>query len=285
MIEPDYVTYMPQVASTGARPIPVPLHFDGEWRFEIEELEKRANPMVKLLMMSNADNPGGFHYTEEDNKAIAELAEKYDFMVLSDQVSEEFILEPEKSKYHSIASIPGMEERTIISGSHSKMYGLGPLRTGWVVSNKDFIENLYWFLMWVNDGVVGSAVDASLAILQGGNETETWVKTVNERLRKRRDHMNKRLAEIEGVIPNTAQGIYWAFPWVGSFGMSSHRLAEYLLKEVNLFVRPGTWYGHTGEGHFRLLFAIPEDWIDEAMDRMHKGLSKLPVVSKELPNK
>jgi aminotransferase len=275
VIDPDYVTYMPQAASTGARVISVPLNFDGEWSFDIEELKKRVNPMTKLLMMSNSNNPGGYLYTEKDNKAIAELAEKYDFMVLSDHVSEEFSFEPEKYKFHCIASLSGMENRTIITGSYSKMYGLSWLRTGWVVTRKDFLEHLYWYRGWVNDGFVRPAIDASLAILRGGKKTEDHVKKKNNRIKKQRDQMKKRLSEIEGVKPNTPRGLYWAFPWVGSFGMTSQKLAEHLLKKEKLSVRPGTWYGKNGEGHFRLLFALP--WIDEAMDRMQNGLSKLPI--------
>jgi aminotransferase len=87
--------------------------------------------------------------------------------------------------------------------------------------------------------------------------------------------MKKRLSEIEGVIPNTPRGHYWAWPNVSSFGMTSQELAEYLVKEANVFCRPGTWYGINAEGHFRINTSIPMDYIDEALDRMQDGLGKI----------
>ena len=277
IMDPDYVTYLPQVASTGARTISVPLKEEnGEWHFEYEELEKRANPRCKILYMSNASNPSGFFYTEEDLKSIAELAEKYDFMVFHDQVAEEFILD-EDSKLISMASIPGMKDRTIIASSFSKMYNCHAFRTGWIVANKDFCELALLFRGWVNDGIVKPAVEASLAILREENKKQRkkWVDKKLATLRKKRDHMKKRLSEIEGVTPNTPKGHYWAWPNVSSFGMTTQKLAEHLVKEANVFCRPGTWYGTNGEGHFRLNFSIPTDYMDEALDKVQSGLEKL----------
>ncbi|GAG89605.1 unnamed protein product, partial [marine sediment metagenome] len=177
IMDPDYVTYLPQVASTGARTISVPLKEEnGEWSFDIEELEKRANPRTSILYMSNASNPSGFLYTEEDLKSIAILAEKYDFMVFHDQVAEEFVLDKE-SKLISMASIPGMKDRTIIASSFSKMYQCHGFRTGWVVANKHFCDFTLNYRGWSNDGVVKPAVDASLAILREENKAtrKKWI--------------------------------------------------------------------------------------------------------------
>lgn len=277
IMDPDYVTYLPQVSSTGARTISVPLkESNGEWCFDYEELEKKANPRTKLLYMSNASNPSGFFYTEEDLKSIAKLSEKYDFMVFHDQVAEEFVLD-EESKLISMASIPGMKNRTIIASSFSKMYQCHGFRTGWIVANSHFCEFALLYRGWVNDGVVKPAVDASLAILREENKAERkkWVSNKNKTLQGKRDHMKKRLSEIEGVIPNTPRGHYWAWPNVSSFGMTTQKLAEYLVKEANVYCRPGTWYGDNGEGHFRLNFAIPMDYMDAAMDKLQDGLGKL----------
>lgn len=229
--------------------------------------------------MSNANNPSGFYYTKKDLESIAEVAKKYNIMVFHDQVAEEFVLDDDQ-KLLNIASIPGMKERTIMASSFSKMYNCGNFRTGWVIANKYFCETVYHFKSWANDGDAKPAIDAGLAILREENKSERrkWVDKKIKDLRKKRDHMKKRLSEIKGVIPNTCRGHYWAWPNVSSFPMTSQELAEYLLKEAGVYCRPGTWYGMKGEGHFRLNFSIPLEYMDEAMDKMKTGLNKLSIV-------
>ena len=278
IMDPDYVTYMPQVASTGATIVPVPLKEEkGEWHFSFEELEKRASPRSKLLMMSNANNPSGFFYTKNDLESIADLAKKYDFMVFHDQVSEEYILD-KSSKLISLASLPEMKERTVIASSFSKMYQCGNFRTGWIVANKSFCEAALQYRAWSNDGIVKPAVDASLAVLKDEykKERKKWVENKLDDLKKKRDNMKKKLSEIKGVVPNTCRGHYWAWPNVSSFGRTSQELAEYLLRDVGVYCRPGTWYGTNGEGHFRLNFSLPIEYMNEALDKMKTGLNKLP---------
>jgi len=276
VMDPDYVTYAAQVASTGAKPVPVPLKEEnGEWHFDVEALESRVNPTTRLLMMSNANNPSGFFYTEDDLKAIAELAGKYDFMVFHDQVAEEFVLD-EGYKLNCIAALPGMKESAILGSSFSKMYNLHGWRTGFMVANKDFCEAAGQFQGWVNDGAVAPGIYFAHAILSDENRKERrkWVDHRCAELRKKRNYLKKRLGEIDGVIPNTCRGHYWAWPNVKSFGITSQELAEYLLKEAKLYVRPGTWYGMNGEGHFRLNFFLPMDYLEKAMNKMEEGLSK-----------
>jgi aspartate/methionine/tyrosine aminotransferase len=86
--------------------------------------------------------------------------------------------------------------------------------------------------------------------------------------------MEKRLTTMEGVYPNHPTALYWMFPNIADFGVTSQKLSEYLMKEEKVYVRPGTWYGKNGEGHFRLSFCVSWDWIQEGMDKMERGLKK-----------
>jgi aminotransferase len=284
IMDPDYLTYQPQVASVGAKPVRVPLkEKDGEWGFEVQELEKRVNPLSKLLIMSNANNPSGFLYTKEDLEGIAKLAKKHDIMVLHDQVTEEFILDKDKGfKLNCLASLPGMKDRTIVVSSFSKMYNVTFWRAGWLIGNSSICENVLRVMWWVTDGPVTPGIEVAHAILREDNKKERkkYVNKKLNRLRKNRDQMKKRLDEMKGVVSNTPRGHYWAWPNVASFNMSCHELAEYLLKEAKVYVRPGTWYGLNGEGHFRLSFAVPLDYMETALDRMEEGLSKLSGIRK-----
>ena len=279
IMDPDYLTYQPQVASVGAKPVRVPLKEEnGEWEFDVQELDKRVSPLSKLLIMSNASNPSGFLYTKEGLEDIAKLAKKHDFMVLHDQVTEEFVLDKDKGyKLNCLASLPGMKDRTMVVSSFSKMYNVVFWRAGWLVGNSSICENVLRVMWWVTDGPVTPGIEAALAILREGNrkEREKYVSTKLQGIREKRDQMKKRLKGMNGVIPNTPRGHYWAWPNISSFKMPCHELAEYLLREAKTYVRPGTWYGLKGEGHFRLSFDVPFDYMEIALDRMEEGLSKL----------
>ena len=273
IIDPDYATYEEQAKSYTSRVVPVPLREDppGRWRFDLEELERRVGSRTKLLMMSNANNPTSYLYTKEDNEAILELAEKKGFFVLSDQVSEEILFDG--AKYHSIASLPGAMERTIVASSLSKLYNLSGFRVGYAVANKKIIEQIDLLEGWVTDGIVSPATDAALAVFNNGEATESYVREVLADLQKRRDYMIERLEGMEGVVSNHPTALYWAFPNVANFGVASHDLAEFLMRE-GVYVRPGTWYGRTGEGHFRLSFCVSWSSVKEGMNRMEIGLRK-----------
>lgn len=275
IFDPDYATYEAQAANYCKNVVPVKLKepSPGEWQFDIEELEKNVSDKTKAIMISNANNPTSYLYTKEDNESILELAEKYDFYILADQVSEEILFGD--ADYNSIAELPNAMERTIICSSISKMYCLSGLRTGWAIANKKFIEKINSIVGWTTDGFVALGVDALIALHTNKKETKKFVKEALESLKNRRDYMNDRLSKMEGVIPNNPTGLYWAFPNVKSFGVPTQQLSEFLLKESKVFCRPGTWYGkESAEGHFRLSFCVAPSIIEKAMDRMESGLTK-----------
>jgi aspartate aminotransferase len=275
IFDPDYATYEAQAANYCKNIVPVKLKetSPGKWQFDIEELEKNVTNKTKVIMISNANNPTSYLYTKEDNESILELAEKYDFYILSDQVSEE--IKFDGADYNSIAELPNAMERTIICSSISKMYCLSGLRTGWAIADKKFIEKINSIVGWTTDGIASLGVDALIALHTNKKETNKFVKEALESLKNRRDYMNNRLSKMDGVIPNNPTGLYWAFPNVKSFGVPTQQLAEFLLKESKVFCRPGTWYGReAAEGHFRLSFCVAPSIIEKAMDRMESGLTK-----------
>jgi aminotransferase len=279
LIDPDYTTYESQASGYSKNVINIPsLKEDspGEWRFDIDEFQEKASPKAKLLMISNSNNPTGYVYSEKDNKAILEIAEDNDFYILSDQVSEEIVFSD--GDYHSIISLPNAIDRTIVCSSFSKLYNLSGLRIGIALADKKIIEQINLLTGWVTDGICAPGVDAALALLSKENrkKTEEYVKKVLSDLEKRRDYMEQRLSDMNGVYPNHPTALYWAFPNVESFGVTSQKLSEFLMKEEKVYVRPGTWYGRNGEGHFRLSFCVSWDWIRDGMDKMERGLQKFP---------
>ena len=272
MIDPDYGPYEPHVRTYRAKVIPVPLaeRKPGEWSFDVSELGKRVTKKTKLLMMSNANNPTGILYSKEDNEAIAEFAKKYDFFVLADHVSEEITFDG--AKLHNIATIPGMKERTIAISSFSKAHNLSGFRTGYAIANSELVEHMSSMIGEVTDGYVTPGLWAALAALKGPQD---WIREHVESLQARRDMMMNRLNKMPGVVCGKPKGVYWAFPNIKGVEKPSHDLAEYLLTEGKVNVRPGFWYGRNGEGHLRISFCVNPDLIQKGMDRMEDAIRKL----------
>lgn len=275
ILDPDYITYESQIASYNRKPVPVPaLREDppGTWNFDIDKLEAGITPKTKLFMFSNANNPSSYMYTEEDCKAIVNMAEQHNLWILNDQVSEEITFDG--TKINSILSVPGAKDRTVTCSSYSKLYSLSGFRPAFAFAPPEFIEALNQIVGWVTDGLVGPGVHAMLAYMRNEVETKKFTDGVRASLQERRDYMISRINEMDGIIPNKPQGLYWLWPWVDVKGMNttSQKLAEFLLKEANVYVRPGTWYGRNAEGHFRLSFCVSMDWIKEGMDKLAKGL-------------
>jgi len=277
IMDPDYVTYEAQIASYNCNPVSVPLREEpkGTWNFDVERLEAAITPKTKLLMFSNANNPSSYMYTESDCKAIMDLAVQHDFWILNDQVSEEIVFDG--VKYNSLLSVPGALDRVVTCTSYSKLYSLSGFRPGFAFARKEFLEQLNQVVGWTTDGVVNPGVHATLAYLRNEDETTAYTKEVIASLQNRRDYMKNRLREMEGVVPNHPQGLYWMFPWIDTelFGKTTQEIAELLLREERVYCRPGTWYGRHSEGHFRLSFCVDPAWIEEGMDKMERGLKKL----------
>jgi len=273
MMDPDYGPYEPHLRYRQGKVVPVPLDESrpGEYTFNIETLRKRITKKTRLLMMSNANNPAGFLYTKEENEAIAELAIKHDFFVVADHVSEEILFDG--LNLHNIATVPGMKERTVVCSSFSKAHNLSGFRMGYAIANSELIEHMNTLIGCTTDGLVTPGCVAALAALTGPQD---WIRKHVEDLQKRRDLMVDRLNEMKGVACSRPQGIYWAFPNIKALDVSSHDLAEYLLTEGRVNVRPGIWYGKNGEGHLRISFCVDWEWIKKGMDRMEAAIGKLP---------
>jgi aminotransferase len=198
------------------------------------------------------------------------LATKYDFFVLADHVSEEIIFDG--AKLHNIATIPGMKERTVVVSSFSKAHNLSGFRTGYAIAHPELLEHMSSMIGEVTDGYVTPGLVAAFAALTGPQD---WIRKHVESLQERRDMMVDRLNKMPGVACGSPKGVYWAFPNIKALGMPSHEVAEYLLTEGKVNVRPGFWYGRNGEGHLRISFCMNPEWIRKGMDRMEEAIRRL----------
>lgn len=211
----------------------------------------------------------------EDLEEIAELAQRYDFWVLSDEIYSELYYDD--GVYESIISVAGMRERTILVDGFSKSFCMTGWRLGWAVMPASLAERVE-LLMTHSVGCTATFSQiAGLAALQGPADQ---IATLRSTYKRRRDMVVEAMNAIEGVTCATPAGAFYAFPDVSSFGRSSKEIAERLLKEGFVAVLPGTDFGDNGEGYIRISYVCEDDELKEGLKRIATVLEKIGAEAK-----
>jgi aminotransferase len=274
LIDPEYASFEPPLRWYGAKVVSIPLSKkDGEWFFDIAEMSRKVNRKTKLLVMSNPNNPVGVLYTRKELKAIADLAQDYDFFVASDELYEKLVFDG--GKHTSMASLPGMKERTVMFIGFSKLDHISGFRVGFVASNRDIIEQMHNVIRFTTQCVPSIGQRTALASLTGPRD---WIQTVADDYKKKRDFTVGELNKINGVRCHYPQSGYFAFPDFSAYGIPSQYLAEYALLEGRVKTVPGFWFGRNGEGHLRISYSVGMDWITEGLSRLRGAVEKLPLL-------
>lgn len=274
LMDPEYASTEPAIRMAGGNVIPVPLRWDGsEWRFDFDELARRASPRTKLLVMSNGNNPTGIVFSREELEQIADLAKTLDFWVFSDEEYEKTLFDG--ARHMSIAALPGMGERTVTAFSFSKAYGMTAYRIGYAVGPDKFIDHLHSILRFSIQACSAVGQRAAHAVLTG--DMEPWLRESTANLERKRDYLVDRLNRISGIRCNVPRGVYFVFPDIRGLGLGSVELAEHVLREGRVAVAPGSQFGPLGEGHLRVSFCPSRENIEEGMDRFEHALATLPA--------
>jgi aspartate/methionine/tyrosine aminotransferase len=274
LFDPEYASTEPAIRMAGGRVVPVPLTLEkGEWRFDFEALARRATRKTKLLVMSNGGNPSGIVYSREELDRIADLARRLDFWVFSDEEYEKTTLDG--TTHCSIASFPGMKDRTITAFSFSKAYAMTAYRIGYAVGPAKVIDHVHSILRFSLQACSAVGQRAAHAVLTG--DMGPWLRDNLANLERKRDYLVDRLNRIPGVRCNTPKGCYFTFPDVRGLGMPTFQLAEHLLRRGRVAVAPGFEFGRLGEGHIRLSFCFSIEQITEGMNRLERALGELPA--------
>lgn len=274
LFDPEYASTEPAIRMAGGNVVPVPLRWDNnEWKFDVAELARRVSSRTKLLVMSNGNNPTGIVFSREELEQIAEMAKKLDFWVFSDEEYEKTLFDG--ARHVSIASLPGMRERTVTAFSFSKAYGMTAYRIGYAVGPAQFIDHLYSILRFSIQACSAVGQRAAHAVLTG--DMTPWLAESTTNLERKRDYLVDRLNQIPGIRCNVPQGVYFTFPDVRGLGLGSVALAEHVLREGRLAVAPGSQFGPSGEGHLRISFCPSFENIEEGMNRFERALATLPA--------
>jgi aspartate/methionine/tyrosine aminotransferase len=270
---PGYPIYESAIEFAGAKAVPVVLQEEKDFRFDLNELKDKITDRTRLIIINSPQNPTGGVLLEDDLKVIAELAVEHDIMVLSDEVYSKIIYEGE---HQTIASFPGMKERTILLDAHSKTYAMTGWRMGYGICNKALAERMTKLMTNSVSHVTTFVQYGAIEALRGSQEE---VEKMVETFRQRRDVIIKGLNEIENMSCKMPKGAFYAFPNVKKTGMDCHELADYFLTEAGVALLAGTCFGAHGDGYLRLSYANSIENIEKGLARIADALKRVEAKS------
>ena len=260
--EPSYVSYVPCVSLAGGKPVIIDLKNENKFKLTEEELASHITEKTKVLILSYPNNPTGAIMTKEDLEPIAELAKKHDLYVISDEIYSELTYTEEP--HFSIASLPGMQERTIVINGFSKAYAMTGWRLGYALAPKDIAKLMVKIHQFCIMCAPTTSQYAAIEALKNGDKD---IANMRKSYDERRRYLLKRLSDI-GMPAFEPQGAFYIFPSIQGFGMSSDEFATKLLESQKLAVVPGNAFGNSGEGFIRISYAYSIDQLREALDRI-----------------
>ncbi len=266
---PSFPIYESMIKFTGAKAVPVRLYEEKDFRFDIAELKAGVTARTRLIILNSPHNPTGSVLEMEDLQAIADVAGEYDITVLSDEIYEHFIYE---GKHHSIASLPGMLDRTILVNGFSKSYAMTGWRLGYGVVPEEMVDPIVRLIINSVSCTTPFIQHAGIEALTGPQDS--LLQMVAE-FKKRRDLIVGGLNAIPGISCRLPGGAFYAFANITKLGMSCQQLADYLLNEAGVATLAGTGFGEYGEGYIRLSYATSLENIEEALRRIETAVSKL----------
>jgi aspartate aminotransferase len=266
---PGYPIYESMINFVGGKAVPLPLYEKHGFRFEAEELRERVSSKTRLLILNSPQNPTGGLLTREDLQLIADSANQHDFWVLADEVYSRILYE---GSHFSIASLPGMQERTIILDGFSKTYAMTGWRIGYGVMPPELASHISRLITNSVSCTPPFIQRAGLAALSSANAES--LEMVAE-FKRRRDFLVEALNQIPGVSCFKPHGAFYVFPNIRSFGMASSAMADYLMREAGVAVLSGTCFGEFGEGYIRLAYANSMENLKRAAEKIRAALKKL----------
>ena len=267
--EPSYVSYKPCAVLAGAVPRTIELQEKDEYKLRPEQLEAAITERTKILLLCYPNNPTGAVMEKEDLEPIAELVKKHDLYVVSDEIYAE--LNYTGRTHVSIATLPGMRERTVVINGFSKSFAMTGWRLGYAAAPRLIMDQMLKIHQYAIMCAPTTAQYAAVEALKNGDQD---IELMRNEYDGRRKYLLKRFWDM-GIDCFEAQGAFYVFPDISHFGMSSDEFATRLLHEQKLAVVPGTAFGECGEGHLRISYAYSLRDLSRALDRIEafvKGL-------------
>lgn len=267
--QPSYVSYEPCAILAGAKPVIIELREENAFRLTAEQILEKVTDKTKILVLPFPNNPTGSIMEQEDLEAVAKVVLEKDLIVLSDEIYGE--LTYNGKRHVSIASIEGMQQRTIVIGGFSKAYAMTGWRLGYVCGPQEIVRQMTKIHQFAIMCAPTTSQYAAVEALKNGDEDVAMMRAeYNRRRRFLLDAFDKM-----GLSCFEPFGAFYVFPRVSEFGVSSDDFATWLLKDEKLAVVPGNAFGASGEGFIRISYAYSLDNLKAAIERLGNFVTKL----------
>lgn len=272
--QPCFVSYLPCAILADGVPVTISLKAENQFRLTPHELEEAITERTKLLVLPFPNNPTGAVMSRKDLEAIAEIIIKHDIYVLSDEIYAELTYEGE---HVSIASLPGMKERTILMNGFSKAFAMTGWRLGYACGPKEIIAQMTKVHQFA---IMCAPTNSQYAAVEALKNGDSDVEEMREAYNGRRRFLLHAFEEM-GLPCFEPTGAFYAFPCIKEFGMTSEEFATRLLNEEKVAVVPGSAFGDCGEGFLRISYAYSLEDLKKALERLERFVKKLKA-EKEL---
>ena len=266
--QPSYVSYVPCTILADGVPVVIELEEKDQFKLTAEKLREKITPRSKILVLPFPNNPTGAVMGKEDLEAIAKVVEEHDLFVISDEIYSELTYE---QKHVSIASIPGMKERTVLINGFSKSYAMTGSRLGYACAPAMILTQMLKIHQFAIMCAPTTSQYAAVSALRNGDGD---VEMMRESYNQRRRYLMHAFKEM-GLECFEPYGAFYTFPSIKRFGMTSDEFATKLLQEEKVAVVPGTAFGDCGEGYLRISYAYSLKSLKEALGRIDRFIRKL----------
>lgn len=266
--QPSYVSYVPCTVLAGGKPVVIELEAKDQFRLTKEKLLEKITPKTKVLIMPFPNNPTGAIMEKKDLEEIANIVEEKDLFIISDEIYSELTY---KGEHVSIASLPGMKERTVLINGFSKAYAMTGWRLGYAAAPKEILEQMLKIHQYAIMCAPTTSQYAAVEALKNGDEDIVQMK---QAYNERRRYLLRAFNELH-MDCFEPYGAFYMFPCIKRFGMTSEEFATRLLTEEKIAIVPGTAFGDCGEGYLRVSYAYSLEDLQKAIGRIRRFVDKL----------
>jgi aspartate/methionine/tyrosine aminotransferase len=267
--DPGFPTYYSVIDFCGAKAVPVTVYEKNEFRMNPKDVEKLITDKTRLIIMNSPNNPTGAVMTPEEIDEMAEIAEKHDLYLYSDEIYSRMMFE-EGQKFHTPAIKDQCKKRTIVANGFSKAFAMTGWRLGVAIAPADVIEKMALLLQTTSSCVTPFIQRGGMEAISGD---QTEVKKMMEEYKQRRDLLVEGLNTLPGVSCLKPGGAIYVFPNITKTGMTSAEFADFALEKAGVALLPGNNFGMGGDGYVRLCYATSRERIAEGIKRLKEALT------------
>ena len=272
--DPGFPIYASMAAWAGGTVVPLPIRQAHEFRLDLDELASLITPRTRLLVINSPANPTGGVFTRDDIERIAELVLRHDLVVLADEIYGRILYDG--TEHVSIASLPGMAERTIVLDGFSKTWAMTGWRLGYGILPEPLLEP---FSRLIINSVSCTATFSQLAAVEALQGPQDAVEAMIAEFRARRDLVVEGLNRIPGIHCLQPEGAFYVFPDVSATGLGAAELAHRLLNDAGVCVLAGSAFGQVGRDHLRISYANSRENLGRALEAIGGLVERLAAAS------